>query len=350
MQLAARVEKIDPPKTVDICRAAVLATIALLDDPRSAPGGPWHEAVEAWNGARIRKIVRRGRGAAWTRAQEPAGVTVAVDGTEVRAFVPGPLDEAPEPLAKLQIQSSDLDTPEQSDAIPSVGALMIAVTPGVEMSWGKLAAQCAHAGQRAWMTADPSIVTRWNEAGRPVHVFHPTPELWPTLTQNATVAIHDGGYTEIPAGTLTTLAFWEEPFDKGTFMSQPNDRQDILLGGPNEQAIGLARAVRVGNHIAVGGTAAINEDGTNVNPRDIEAQARRCYEIIGQALAAAGASPSDVVRTRTMLLNIDHYQRAVTARKDFLGDTRAVETIVQVSRFVDPAWQIEIEVDAIIAE
>ncbi len=350
LQLAARVEKIDPPKTVDICRASVLATIALLDDERSAPGGEWHDAVEAWNGARIRKIVRRGRGAAWTRAQEPAGVTVTVDGAEVRAFVPGPLADAPGPLAKLQIQSSDLDTPSQIDVIPSANALMIAVTPHVEMSWGKLAAQCAHAGQRAWMTADPSLVARWDKAGRPVHVFHPSPELWPTLTENADVAIHDGGYTEIPAGTLTTVAYWEEPFDKGPFMSEPNDRHDILLGGPNEQAMGLARAVRVGNHIAVGGTAAINEDGTNVDPRDIEAQVRRCYEIIGQALAAAGAGPGDVVRTRTMLTNIDHYERALAARKDFLGGTRAAETIVQVSRFVDPAWQIEIEVDAIISD
>ena len=133
-------------------------------------------------------------------------------------------------------------------------------------------------------------------------------------------------------------------------MSPSRERQNILLGGPNEQAMGLARAVRVGNHIAVGGTAAINEDGTNVNPRDIEAQARRCYEIIGQALAAAGAGPADVVRTRTMLVNIDHYERALTVRREFLGETRAAETIVQVSRFVDPAWQIEVEVDAVIAD
>lgn len=127
------------------------------------------------------------------------------------------------------------------------------------------------------------------------------------------------------------------------------DRKEILLGGPSEKSMGLARAVRVGNHVVVGGTAAINEDGSNVNARDIEAQTRRCYEIIGQALAAAGVTPADVVRTRTMMLNVDHHPKVVAIRKEFLGDTRAAETIVEVSRFVDPAWQIEIEVDAIIS-
>ncbi|MGH1488147.1 MAG: Rid family hydrolase [Acidimicrobiales bacterium] len=133
-----------------------------------------------------------------------------------------------------------------------------------------------------------------------------------------------------------------------TTSSSP-DRQDILLGGPNEKRMGLARAVRVGNSIAVGGTAAINADGSNVSASDVEGQARRCYEIVGQALAAAGARPTDVVRTRTMLVNIDHYEKVLAARKEFLGDTLAAETIVEVSRFVDPAWQVEIEVDAVIA-
>ncbi len=209
LQLAARVEKADPPSTTAICAATALATIVLLDDERAKPGGEWHEAVEAWNGARIRKIVRRGRGSAWTKAQEPEGVTVSRDGAEVRAFVPGPLDAAPKPLAKLQIQSSDLeevplvrefDTPDYS--------LVIAITPAVTMSWGKRAAQCAHAAQRAWMTASDEIVAAWDEAGRPITVVHPDDGLWATLHRRAAVKIRDGGYTEIPAGTNTTVAFW----------------------------------------------------------------------------------------------------------------------------------------------
>jgi len=127
-------------------------------------------------------------------------------------------------------------------------------------------------------------------------------------------------------------------------------RQEILLGGPSEGTMGLARAVRVGSWISVGGTAAIAADGSNVDPDDCEAQARRCYEIIGEALAKAGAGFGDVVRTRTMLVDISDYEAALRVRKEFLGQTRAAETIVEVSRFVDPDWRIEVEVDAVVAD
>jgi peptidyl-tRNA hydrolase len=208
LQLAARVEKVDPPTTAAICAAAVLATIGLLEDERSQPEGPWHAAVAAWNGARIRKIVRRGRASAWQRAQEPDGVTAERDGAEVRAFVPGPLDQAPEALAKLQIQSTSLDEIEQVDAVTDTAGLFIAVTPEFKMSWGKQAAQCAHAGQWAWMRSDPAIVQRWDDLGRPITIVHPTTTLWQSLIDRAPIQIHDGGFTEIPAGTKSALAWW----------------------------------------------------------------------------------------------------------------------------------------------
>ena len=81
-------------------------------------------------------------------------MTVERDGAEVRAYVPGPLDEAPEALAKLQIKSTALDQIERIEVVPEAPGLIIAVTPLVEMSWGKQAAQCAHAGQWAWMRSD----------------------------------------------------------------------------------------------------------------------------------------------------------------------------------------------------
>jgi peptidyl-tRNA hydrolase len=208
LQLAVRVEKVGPPMTADVCAGAVLATVALLDDERSQPGGPWYDAVAEWNGERIRKIVRRGRASAWQRAQVPDGVTVQHGGAEVRAFVPSPMDQAPEALAKLQIQSSTLDEIELCRALPPVVGLVIAVTPLVEMSWGKQAAQCAHAGQWAWMRSDDLTVERWNDAGRPVTIVHPDEALWATLADNAPVQIHDGGFTEIPAGTRTAVAWW----------------------------------------------------------------------------------------------------------------------------------------------
>ena len=212
LQLAVRVEKLDPPTTTSICAAAVLATIGLLEDERSRPGGPWHDAVAAWNGDRIRKLVRRGRASAWERAQVPDGVTVERGGAEVRAYVPGPLDEAPEALAKLQIKSTALDEIERTDVVPDVPGLIIAVTPLVEMSWGKQAAQCAHAGQWAWMRSDPDVVVRWDAVGRPITVVHPTDALWAQVADAAPVQVRDGGYTEVAAGTRTAVAWWSEPF------------------------------------------------------------------------------------------------------------------------------------------
>lgn len=352
LQLAVRMERGAEPDVATICRSVALTTIALLDDPRSKPGGPWHDAVAAWNGARIRKIVRRGRGAAWERAHEVAGLTLSVDGVSARAFVPGPMDEAPPALAKLQIQSTDLPPPTRSAELATGPGLAIAVTPLVDMSWGKQAAQCAHAAQRAWMTADDETRQRWHRAGRPIHVIHPTEAAWPEAQSQASTVIADGGYTEIPAGTQTTCAWWAH----GTDTTKTNDpggrtmtRTEIRLGGPNELRLGLSRAVRTGDHIVVGGTAPIAEDGANVDPHDVAAQARRVWDIIESALDAAGATLADVTRTRTMLVDIDDYDSVTQVRRQRLGTTMPVDTIVEVSRFVDADWRIEIEVDAVVA-
>ena len=96
--------------------------------------------------------------------------------------------------------------------LPSATGLMIAVTPLVEMSWGKQAAQCAHAGQWAWMRSDPDVVARWDAAARPITIVHPDRALWAEVADAASVQIRDGGYTEIPAGTRTAVAWWSEPF------------------------------------------------------------------------------------------------------------------------------------------
>lgn len=214
MQLAVRVDRGTPPTVTDICRACALATIALLDDPRSQPGGPWHDQVAVWNETQIRKLVRRGRGQAWQRAHDAPGVTVDVDGTEARAFVPGPVDEVHPHVAKLQIQSTELPAAPTTTALEPTPGLHIAVSPSVDMSWGKRAAQCAHAAQRAWLTAPPYTLAAWESTGRPVEVVQPSQELWAQLVAEASTHVHDGGYTEIPAGTLTTVAWWSAPVPK----------------------------------------------------------------------------------------------------------------------------------------
>ncbi len=210
LQFAVRVDKASPPTVPAICAATVRATIALLDDPRSASGGEWHAAVAAWNGARIRKIVRRARGAAWTRAGEVDGVTASADGAEVRAFVPGPMHRVPPAVAKLQIQSSPLAEPELhvGHTPGSPGSMCLAITPRFAMSWGKQAAQFAHCGQRLWERADPAVRQRWNDAGQPIEIRFVDETGWAASVDWADEHIHDGGFTEIPPGTHTTCGWF----------------------------------------------------------------------------------------------------------------------------------------------
>lgn len=127
------------------------------------------------------------------------------------------------------------------------------------------------------------------------------------------------------------------------------ERKNVLLGSPYEEIVGFSRAVRVGPWVSVGGTAPIGEDGQTVGVGDAGAQARRCFEIVGQALDGAGASWSDVVRTRMMLTDVGDFEAVVAVRKEFVGAFKPVDTIVQVARFVNPEWLLEVEVDAVIA-
>jgi enamine deaminase RidA (YjgF/YER057c/UK114 family) len=122
-------------------------------------------------------------------------------------------------------------------------------------------------------------------------------------------------------------------------------RQLISSGSPYEGKLGFSRAVRDGRTVAVAGTAAIGaEDG------DASVQARKCLEIIREALRAAGARLEDVVRTRIYLIRIEDWEAVGRVHGEFFGAIRPVLTVVQVTRFIDPAWMVEIEADAVIGE
>lgn len=126
-------------------------------------------------------------------------------------------------------------------------------------------------------------------------------------------------------------------------------RQLILNGTPMEQIVGFSRAVRVGPHVSVGGTAPLDADGRTVGVGDVSRQAERCYEIIDDALNRAGARWADVVRTRTLLVDINDWRAVAEVRRRYCLEAKPVDTIVEVSRFVDPEWLVEIEVDAVIS-
>jgi enamine deaminase RidA (YjgF/YER057c/UK114 family) len=127
-------------------------------------------------------------------------------------------------------------------------------------------------------------------------------------------------------------------------------RENISSGSKYEPTIGFSRAVKVGNMIAVSGTAPIGADGKVAGPGDAYLQTRRCIEIAKAALEKAGASLKDVVRSRVMLTNIKDWEAAAKAHGEAFGEIRPACTFVQVAGLIDPAWLVEMEFDAIVAQ
>jgi enamine deaminase RidA (YjgF/YER057c/UK114 family) len=123
-------------------------------------------------------------------------------------------------------------------------------------------------------------------------------------------------------------------------------RQRISSGSPYELTVGYSRAVRVGPRVMVSGTAPQWPDGT-VDP-DPTAQARRCFEIIGAALEEAGAAFGDVVRTRVYLVDAADFSPISMVHGEVFSDVRPANTTVVVAALLDPAWKVEIEVEAVV--
>lgn len=125
-------------------------------------------------------------------------------------------------------------------------------------------------------------------------------------------------------------------------------RHLISSGSPYEPQIGISRAVRVGSVVAVSGTAPLGPDGRTVAVGDPAGQARRCLEIIKQALERAGASLDQVIRTRTLLTRIEDWRAVGSVHGEFFGAIRPANTVMQVTRFIDPDWLVEFEADAVV--
>lgn len=125
-------------------------------------------------------------------------------------------------------------------------------------------------------------------------------------------------------------------------------RLNVSSGSAYEGPIGFSRAVRIGNIIAVSGTAPIGPDGRTSAPGDLYGQTKRCIEIIIKAITDAGGTPENVIRTRMYLKHISDWEEAARAHGEFFSAIRPACTFVEVKGLIDDDWLVEMEADCIL--
>jgi len=120
-------------------------------------------------------------------------------------------------------------------------------------------------------------------------------------------------------------------------------RKNIPGTSPYEPIIGFSRAVRIGDLVFLSGTGPVGADD-----QDAAGQARRIFEIAADSLAQAGASFEDVVRTRIYLTHAEDWEAVGRVHGEFFGEIRPAATMVVVAALLNPAWRLEIEMEAAI--
>lgn len=204
LPLVIRAERAAPPSRTDALEAAARAVLVLLADPR-ATGGEWADRVRAWEHGRIRKVVRRARGAGWRRALALPGITVIHGSAELRVYPPVPVDGWPDQLARLQVAGTELsDASPPPDPDPATPVLWL--NPQVPMTAGKAMAQAGHAAQLAWWQLPDPIRVQWQAAGFDLAVRTASADRWPALVASGLPVVRDGGFTEVTPGTCTAVA------------------------------------------------------------------------------------------------------------------------------------------------
>ncbi|KUO20753.1 peptidyl-tRNA hydrolase [Streptomyces dysideae] len=219
LPLVVRIERGAPPARTDALETAARAVLVMLSDVRSVEDGEWAQAIRDWQDARIRKVVRRARGAEWRRAEALPGITVTGKAAEVRVFPPVPLDGWPKDLARLQVSGTDLEDPEPP-VEADLSAPVLWLNPDLDMSAGKAMAQAGHGAQLAWWELSDEERAAWRDAGFPLAVRAADPARWSELITSGLPLVRDAGFTEIAPGLTVAV----EGYERVSALSQPARR------------------------------------------------------------------------------------------------------------------------------
>lgn len=221
MQIVVHAEKDPAPQHTAVLAAtasAVAVALAAFTSPAADP--EVRARTERWRSGPIRKVVRRARGAGWTRQLVVPGAFVHhAHGVDIAVHVPGPVDEVDPEIARLQVGGLTLQDTDQPDdpaadpaADPAGADVRLVLNPHVALTTGKAAAQVGHAAQLVLQTIPDDKATAWVAAGAPVQVVAGDEAEWDRLLASAPVVVTDGGFTEVPRGTNTVVA--THPWDR----------------------------------------------------------------------------------------------------------------------------------------
>ena len=213
LPFVVRIERAAPPTRTDALEAAARGVLLMLSTDRPE----WRPAIEAWDGARIRKVVRRARGAEWRRALTVDGLDVVHRSAELRVYPPIPVNggppakagvagggQWPPELARLQVGGTELADPEPPPQ-PEPGTPLVLLSPHVTMTAGKAMAQAAHAAQLGWRALAPDRRVAWREDGFALAVRDATPAQWTDAIAAGAPVVHDAGFTEVEPNSQTAV-------------------------------------------------------------------------------------------------------------------------------------------------